>query len=68
MPLIAIWFLWLLLVSVLMIQAPTLARFVKRPQGDAAGKYDAVDQDDPVERKGSRDEDSLRMESFAVGE
>jgi hypothetical protein len=67
-PLVVIWFVWLLLLSVLMVQAPTLARFVKRPQRDSAGTYDAVEQDDTVERKGSRDEDSLRMDSFAVGE
>jgi hypothetical protein len=65
-PLIAIWFLWLLFVSVLMIQAPMAARLVKRP--DAAGKYDVVEQDDPVERKNSRDGNSIPMARFAVGE
>ena len=67
-PLVAVWFLWLLIVSVLMVQAPTLARIVTQRRGDAESKYDAVEQDDPTERKESRDDDSMRMASFAVGE
>jgi hypothetical protein len=66
-PLIVTWLVWLVLASVLMVQAPTLLRLVKRPQEDK-GMYDVVEQDEPKERKRSSDEETLRMETFAVGE
>lgn len=67
-PLVVLWFLWLLLASVLMIQAPKVASLLKPGQDDAAGKYDAVQQDEPAERKSSREASALRMDAFTVGE
>jgi hypothetical protein len=65
-PLIVVWFVWLVLVSIVMVKAPTLSRLVKRPEEDK-GMYDVVEQDEPKERKRSSDE-TLHMETFAVGE
>jgi hypothetical protein len=65
-PLIAIWLVWLLLASVAMVKAPNFARLFKHPQEEA--NYDALEQEDLVERKGSSDDNSLPMDQFTIGE
>ncbi|KAF2677215.1 hypothetical protein K458DRAFT_436697 [Lentithecium fluviatile CBS 122367] len=68
MALTVVWLVWLLLASVLMVQAPRLSQFLKRREENNRGKYDAVEQDELKERRKSGDEETLRNETFAVGE
>jgi hypothetical protein len=61
--LIAMWLFWLLLVTVVMVQAPRLARVVKHPKEEA--NYDALEKDGLVDLKESVDDN---LDAFAIGE